>query len=148
MIENGREPFKREKVQKKADPVPPLRATWSQFNKRVTKTYDPSQTNKLEKLNRWDVNKKQLLDYMKCNRRVLSNRDDLVYNVDDIQRITNLSRRFPANKKYSSRPHKFVGLTGKVQSVVLSHAIKTNTFSLPVGSTSNQAPLKRAERAM
>lgn len=45
---------------------------------------------------------------MKKNRSQILNKDELVYNVKECEKLTKLSRKFPVYTKYMGRPHKFV----------------------------------------
>jgi len=45
---------------------------------------------------------------MKFNRAGLMAKEDLIYHVNDCEKTTKLSRKFPLFQKFKENPHKFV----------------------------------------
>lgn len=97
--------YERLPIHLKLEPVKKLCGTWSQFDKRLNKPYNPAVK---ERADKWDVHKPELLEFMKKNRDILSKKQNLMQNIDMVQDITGLHRNFPSTHLFGARPHKYV----------------------------------------
>jgi hypothetical protein len=105
ILRDAKPNFERVPSHLKLDPVKKFRGTWSQFGERLNKDYNPAVK---ERADKWDVQKPDLLEFMKKNRDVLCKREKLMYNIDVVQSITGLHKNFPSTHLFGTRPHKFV----------------------------------------
>ena len=79
-----------------------MSSTSSVFNERINKTYDPGM--KDLNFNRWNVNKLDMLDFMKDNTSNLKTNKNLLRNVQDLSKLTNMERKFPTFQRYMGLP--------------------------------------------
>ena len=57
MLEDGDPKFKRVPIYEKIEKVPNFNGTWSQFNMRLNRNYNPGHT---ERRDKWDIEKKEM----------------------------------------------------------------------------------------
>jgi hypothetical protein len=105
IIRDAKPGYERLPVHLKLEPVKKLGGTWSQFDKRLNKPYNPAVK---ERADKWDVHKPDLLEFMQKNRDILCKKQKLMQNIDVVQEITGLHRNFPSTHLFGARPHKFV----------------------------------------
>ena len=105
LVKNSKPDFERVPVHLKLEPVKPFSGTWSEFNKRISKKYNPAIK---ERDDKWDTNKGDVVNCIKLNLDILNKNKRLMNNIDTVSAITGLRRNFPSGKVFKDRPHTFV----------------------------------------
>lgn len=80
---------------------------WPSFKDKINEKYTPARK-KDRKFNVWDVNKMDMLECMRSNRKFLNSSTELMESIENVRKTTGLQRKFPQYAKYHSLGGKFV----------------------------------------